>query len=91
MNQSENREELARKIARMKLDFIRHLSTYIVIIVALAIINNVTAPAYQWWIWPAIGWGVAILFHFLNVFTFRGGALEKKLVDRELEKMDEDK
>jgi len=90
MDQSENREDLARKTTRAKLDFIRHLSTYCIIIVALAIINNITGGGYQWWIWPAIGWGVGVLFHFLNVYTFRSGTLEKKLIDKELKKMDED-
>jgi len=90
MDQSENREELARKTARAKLDFIRHLFIYGIIIAALVIINNITGGDYQWWIWPAIGWGAGVLFHFLNVYTFRSGTLEKKLIDKELKKLDED-
>ena len=90
MDQGENREELARTTARAKLDFIRHLFTYGIIIAALIIINNIAGGGYQWWIWPAVGWGVGVLFHFLNVYTFRSGTLEKKLIDKELKKMDED-
>ena len=55
----------------------------------LAIVNNVTGSGYQWWLWPALGWGIGIGAHFVGVFV-TGERIEKKLMDRELEKMDED-
>lgn len=57
-------------------------------IAALAIINNLTSPGYQWWLWPALGWGIGVFSHFLSVFLFQGERLEKKLIEREMEKMD---
>ena len=49
----EEKKEAARKRAKDKMDFIRHLATYVVVMVILIIINNVTGSGYQWWIWPA--------------------------------------
>jgi hypothetical protein len=27
-----------------------------------------TAPGYLWFLWPALGWGVGIAFHAINVY-----------------------
>jgi hypothetical protein len=86
---SDERMEKARKRAKEKMDFFRHLATYVIVMVVLVIINNVTSPGYQWWLWPLLGWGIAIVSHFLKVFV-TGNRLEKKLVDREIEKMEDD-
>ncbi len=85
---SDEKREIARKRAKGKMDFIRHLGTYIVVMVVLIIINNATSTSYQWWIWPAGGWGIAIVGHLLGTFVF-SDRLEQKLIDKELEKMDE--
>jgi uncharacterized membrane protein YdbT with pleckstrin-like domain len=47
---------LARKIAERKVAFVRHAISYLVVIVGLAIINNLTYGGYQWWLWVAFGW-----------------------------------
>jgi uncharacterized membrane protein YdbT with pleckstrin-like domain len=87
----EEKIERARKIAMKKMDFIRHFLIYLVVMVVLAIVNNTTWTGYQWWLWPALGWGIGIVAHFLSAFIYQGGSLEKRLVQRELEKMqDED-
>jgi hypothetical protein len=82
------KQEEARTRAKAKIDFIRHLATYIVVMVILIIINNVTGTGYQWWIWPAAGWGIGIIAHFMGTFVITG-RLEQKLAERELENMDE--
>ena len=89
MLKDENRMEEARKRAKAKAEFIRHLMSYLVIMAFLALINNVTGSGYQWWLWPALGWGIGIVSHFLKTYV-TGGRLEEKLVDQELEKMDEE-
>ena len=89
MLKDENRMEEARKRAKAKAEFIRHLMSYLVIMAFLALINNVTGSRYQWWLWPALGWGIGIVSHFLKTYV-TGGRLEEKLVDQELEKMDEE-
>lgn len=83
----EEKKEAARKRARAKMDFIRHFATYVVVIVILIIINNVTGSGYQWWIWPATGWGIGILTHFMGTFVFTS-RMEQKIAEKELENMD---
>jgi hypothetical protein len=85
----EEKKEAARKRAKDKMDFIRHLATYVVVMVILIIINNVTGSGYQWWIWPAAGWGIGILAHFMRTFVFTG-RMEERLAEKEMEKMDEE-
>ncbi len=89
---SENRErddriELARKRVRAKLDFFKHFITYLVVICFLAIINNMTYGGYQWWLWPALGWGIGLITHFFSIFLFKGSELEEKLIRKELDNM----
>ena len=44
--------------------FLRHLRTYFIIIGFLFVINLLTYNGVLWFIWPAMGWGVAILLHW---------------------------
>ena len=83
-----NDEEIARKIALKKIEFIKHAIVYIMIIGFLAVLNNLTNPNPQWWIWPAIGWGIGIISHFLSAFVFQSGKLLDKLTKQEMEKME---
>jgi hypothetical protein len=83
----EEKKEAARKQAKAKMNFIRHLATYVVVMVILIIINHVTEPSYQWWIWPAAGWGIGVLAHFMGAFVFTS-RLEQKIAEKELENMD---
>ncbi len=64
--------ERARKIAKNKISFIRHLITYAAVILVLALINNVTNAGRQWWLWVALFWGIGVFFNFLNAFIFKG-------------------
>jgi hypothetical protein len=91
METKEKKVEMAKKIAKGKVDFIRHLGTYIFVMIVLAVINNVTDPGgYQWCLWPAGIWGLFVLINFLKVFVFKGATLkrfEDQLAQKELERM----
>ena len=87
----EERKAAAKKIVRNKIDFIRHFLIYGIVIVLLAVINNTTYAGYQWWLWPALGWGIGVFSHFLSAYLFSGGGLERRLVQRELEGMKDEK
>jgi hypothetical protein len=95
MENKENKVEMAKKIAKGKVDFLKHLSSYIFVMIVLAIINNVTEPGgYQWWLWPAGIWGIFVVINFLKLFVFKGGSLKKfedQLVQKELDKMNREK
>ena len=77
MSTKEEKVEKAKKIVAAKLGFIRHFTVYAIVIGALAIINNATSPEYQWWLWPTLGWGIAVLINFFSVFVFTGSSLQK--------------
>ena len=79
----------ARKIAERKVAFIRHGISYLVVIVGLAVINNVTWGGYQWWLWVAFGWGIGVVSHFLSAFLYQSGRLVDRLARNEMEKMNE--
>jgi len=81
--------EIARKRVREKLNFFKHFVTYIVVLAFLALVNNMTWSGYQWWLWPALGWGIGIVSHFFSAFLFKGSALEERLLKSELKNMED--
>ena len=89
MSDINDKAALARKIAERKVAFIRHAISYLVVIVGLAIINNLTYGGYQWWLWVAFGWGIGVVSHFLSAFLYQSGNLVERLTRKELEKMNE--
>ncbi|MDC7226575.1 MAG: 2TM domain-containing protein [Spirochaetales bacterium] len=89
MDEREEKYRIARKRAKAKIDFLRHLVTYLIVIAFLAVVNNITYNGYQWWLWPALGWGIGIVSHFLSVYTFKGSLFEERMIERELEAMDD--
>jgi transcriptional regulator with XRE-family HTH domain len=48
--------------------FYTHLIIYIVVIGFLFALNIIRSSNHIWAIWPAIGWGIGVTFHALNVF-----------------------
>ena len=89
MSDVNDKAALARKIAERKVAFIRHAISYLVVIVGLAIINNLTYGGYQWWLWVAFGWGIGVVSHFLSAYLYQSGSLVERLARKELEKMNE--
>ncbi|HAK46409.1 MAG TPA: histidine kinase [Spirochaeta sp.] len=88
MDEREEKYKIARKRAKDKIAFLRHLVTYIIVIAFLAVVNNMTWGGYQWWLWAALGWGIGIVSHFFQVYAFKGSLFEDKMIERELEMMD---
>lgn len=43
--------------------FLQHFSSYVIIIGGLLLVNLVTSDS-PWFIFPAIGWGIGLVFHF---------------------------
>ena len=61
--------EQARRQASREAGFYVHLMWYGIVIGFLFLLNNVTTPfGYQWWFWPAFGWGFGLVSHFAGVF-----------------------
>jgi len=79
------------ELARKRVDFRAHLITYCVIIPALWVTWYVTGHGYVWPVWPMVGWGIGLIFHFL--FDYRFSRLfseeeEFKKIKKELEEHD---
>ncbi len=64
--------------------FYGNLTSYIVVIGILAIINYFTNEwRYMWFLWAAFGWGIGLVFHALRTFNlnpfFSKGWEERKI------------
>ena len=85
---ADNAEEvLALRHVRKLKGFYIHLGQYVVVMLALTAINLLTRPEHLWVLWPALGWGVGVLFHAMRVFEHLGpfGAQwEKAQVEKRL-------
>ena len=87
MENDQEKYEFAKKLAKRKIVFFRHLIIYVVVISLLVIINNMTYGGYQWWLWAALGWGIGIVCHFIEVFMFNGSKFEDKMIQKEYERL----
>ena len=86
---NDDRIKVAQKRARAKINFFRHFTFYVLATAGLIVVNNVVSHENQWWIWPAVVWGLLVCGHFLITFLF-GSQLEQKIAEIELENLDED-
>jgi signal transduction histidine kinase len=62
--------ERARKRAAAETGFYVHLMWYSVVMGFLFFLNLLTT-SFQWWLFPAIGWGFGLASHFAAVFGWR--------------------
>lgn len=80
-------EEKAILYVRDLKGFYTHLVIYGVVMVALLLFNLLRKPEHLWVVWPAIGWGMGVLFHGLNVFevfNFFGPQWEQRQIAKRL-------
>jgi two-component system, LytTR family, sensor kinase len=85
----ENKEAYRKAEQRVsaKMGFYTHFCIYLGINLILFFINRETmgADGYQWFIWPLLGWGIVIFFHFMGVFVFSAG-IRERMIQKELER-----
>ena len=84
----EQRDEKLWQTAKKRAGFQRSLATYFIIIAFLWAIWWFTdgrngSHGVPWPAWVMIGWGIGILFQYLNAY----GGSKKDLVDKEYEKL----
>ena len=58
-----------RQLARKRVEFKSHLIAYSVIIGACWLMWALMGRHYPWPIWPMVGWGICLVFHYL--FEYR--------------------
>jgi len=57
------------KLAHKRVEFRKHLLVYCIINVILWTLWYLTGHGYIWPLWPTMGWGVGLIFHYL--FEYR--------------------
>ena len=83
----------AAKKVKAKKEFYKHLSTYIVMGLFFFLLNAATAWGSWWFYWPMLGWGIGILFHYMDVFGLPGVEQvndedwEERAIEDEMRKM----
>ncbi len=84
------KEKLLWKIAKKRVEFRRHLATYIIMngfFWCLWYFTDYTKEEYSgipWPIFPMLGWGIGIAFQYLGAFVFHN---RLSSVDKEYEKL----
>lgn len=58
----------ARRRAEAKYAFLMHAIVFAAVMLLLILINLFTSPGNLWFIWPLIGWGLAVAMHAARVF-----------------------
>ncbi len=61
----------ARRRAAREAGFYVHLMWYGIVIGSMLIVNLVVSPSFEWWIFPAVGWGIGLASHFGGVYGWR--------------------
>ncbi len=65
-----------------------HLTVFVIIMTLLGFINFMTT-SYPWVIWPALGWGLGLVGHWLHVFGpdyILGANWEKRKIQELMDK-----
>jgi hypothetical protein len=80
-----------RQLAHKRVEFRSHLFVYCIVIGALWIIWFFTGSRYIWPVWPMVGWGIGLVFHY--VFEYRSARFlseedEYNKLKKELEEHD---
>lgn len=76
------------KVAQKRASFKYHVLIYFIINLLLWTmwyiqLRNNTTPYFErdmipWPVWPMIGWGIGLIFHYLSVYTGRNKLAEKE-------------
>jgi len=85
----ENQEALERAKARAeaKIGFFKSLGTYVIVNIALLIINLLTTPEEYWFYWVTIFWGIGVAIHGLKVYlgsSSRISRMKERMIQEEL-------
>jgi len=86
--ESDKLSKIHKKVEEIK-GFYGNLAAYVLVITGLAILNLVTYAKYLWFLYPAAGWGIGVLIHWMAVFNkmpFLGRSWEEKKIRELMEK-----
>ena len=84
--------ERARARAEANYGFFVHAVVFVAVMVLLVIINLLTSSGTLWFIWPLLGWGLAVALHGAGVFLLGGrNTILDAMTEHELRKSGTDK
>jgi hypothetical protein len=87
MNEQEIKYQKAKERVAVLRGFYRHLGVYVIVNLGLFLINMTTSPETLWFIWPLMGWGIAIALHAVRVFVEAPGSnWEEKKIEELMKK-----
>jgi len=80
----------AKKKVKDKKEFYAHLYSFCAVSSVLFVINFFTSPGGWWFVLPIVGWGMAVVGHYLRVFGLpsRDRAWEEAQFEIELDKLE---
>jgi hypothetical protein len=74
--------ERARKRVEELQGFYVHLGMYLAVNLGLFLVNMLSNPSSRWFLWPLIGWGIAVLIH--GVAVAFGGTYGRRWQERKI-------
>ncbi|ALM48329.1 histidine kinase [Flavobacterium psychrophilum] len=74
-----------KKVEEIK-GFYANLSSYIVVITGLAILNIISSPNHLWFLYPALGWGLGVVAHGMKAFDYMP-ILDKEWEERKVKEI----
>jgi hypothetical protein len=86
MDEKELREKAEKRVEE-KNGLYWNLGAYIIVNAGLVFIWYFTGAGYPWFVWPLLGWGIGVLFHFLSVFVFGQSKWHEQQVEKEMERL----
>jgi hypothetical protein len=82
-------ERLAHKRAAAKMGWYLHACVYVLVNGYLFLSAYLGYRSHPWNIFPAMGWGLGLAFHFVSVFVLgKGSNLREQMVRRERERIE---
>ncbi len=71
------------RVDEAKRGFLVHLPVYMLVNAMLIAINLIYSPGTIWFIYPLLGWGIGITYHYLYGVRWLESALKKKEAEAE--------
>mgnify|MGYP000105682632 CR=1 FL=1 len=80
--------EEAKQIVAKKKKFIGNFTSWLIMSIFFLCINMLTSPGFHWWIFPTLGWGIGVAFHFFDAFgILKSKEWENREIKKEMKKM----